>query len=570
MTVLPEQQTPQGRAMRDIAILLLAAALLLVPGMFVRDLWPPDETRYMQVAREMAETGDYLVPRINGEVYPSKPPVFFWLAAALYKLGFGFEAGRTLAVLAAAGTLLLVYFAARREMSPPGPLLAALVPLTTLSFLTAKAGVIDPPLMFFVTSALVCGYRALGPETRHRTAYWLAFYALAALGVLTKGPVGALVPGLVLLAYGIMNRRQVRGGGWAHLVGAGLFVAMVAAWLVPAMIRGGQAYAQEIGINQTISRLTRSSDHARPFYHYVMWYPVAFFPWSALFPLAVAAAVAGWRKEVDRSARFAVVWFVTTLVFFSLVSGKRLGYLLPALPAVGLAIGGYFSRGLRDGFRWEGWYHWLLRATFVLCVLLAAVGGVSLIALPKIIAASENYRELIEQRLPELLGWRTRAAGLLGLGGILVVSCCGVWMTRGRPGRGQPVWCLVMLMLLVSVVADLYVAPKVNEVKSPLAFCRRAMPYLDEAGHVYLFGGDRAGAYNVYTGRLIIPVLQQAAEIREILASPTRAAVLIQERNRIDTLGKDCPYPIPVRQWVGGVIVELVINWAPEEFRGQP
>ncbi len=125
-------------------------------------------------------------------------------------------------------------------------------------------------------------------------------------------------------------------------------------------------------------------------------------------------------------------------------------------------------------------------------------------------------------------------------------------------------------MLLASLGADLYVAPKANAVKLPRDFCRRAAPYLGEVGHVYLFGGDKAGVYNLCTGRLTMPVLQQAEELREVLAARARAVVIIQESSRIDTLSSDCPYPIPVREMVGGAMMELVINWEPEAERIRP
>jgi len=74
------------------------AAAVLVPSLFSRDLWPPDEPRYMEVAREMAVSGDYLVPELGGDTYVDKPPLFFWAAAGLYKLGAGFNAGRVVAL----------------------------------------------------------------------------------------------------------------------------------------------------------------------------------------------------------------------------------------------------------------------------------------------------------------------------------------------------------------------------------------------------------------------------------------------------------------------------------------
>ena len=73
----------RGNVRRDALVLLGFMALLLIPSLFTRDLWNPDEPRYMEVARQMTVTGNYLVPHLNGQLYPDKPPMFFWLTALL-------------------------------------------------------------------------------------------------------------------------------------------------------------------------------------------------------------------------------------------------------------------------------------------------------------------------------------------------------------------------------------------------------------------------------------------------------------------------------------------------------
>jgi len=74
---------------RNVGLIVAAVALVALPSLFTRDLWNPDEPRYMEVAREMAVRGDYLLPHLNGELYSEKPPLFFWLAAGLWRAGFG-------------------------------------------------------------------------------------------------------------------------------------------------------------------------------------------------------------------------------------------------------------------------------------------------------------------------------------------------------------------------------------------------------------------------------------------------------------------------------------------------
>ena len=144
-----------------------------VPSMFTRDLWNPDEPRYMEVGREMVVMGDYIIPHLNGEVYAEKPPMFFWLAGQLWRLGLGYNSGRIVTIVATALTLLLVYFVAAQRLGARGGVLASVATLSTLLLLNfVKIGVLDPLLMFFTTSALVLGYGALCAGQRRLYSAW--------------------------------------------------------------------------------------------------------------------------------------------------------------------------------------------------------------------------------------------------------------------------------------------------------------------------------------------------------------------------------------------------------------
>ncbi len=551
-------------AAADLVLLVCMAALILFPSFPLRDLWTRDEPRYMQVAREMADTGEYLVPHLSGELYPDKPPMFFWLAAGFYHLGFGYNAGRMVAALAVIGTVLVTYVLARRMMPHPGPVVSALVVLTTFVMLDTKPGVIDPLLTFFAAAALACGHAALMPDTRRRTLCWLGFYALAALGVLTKGPVGLIVPGLVLLGYGLVNRRRVRGGGWAHAAGAALFVAIVCAWLVPALIAGGKAYAQELGLDQTLKRVAKSTSHAQPFYYYLMWYPAAFFPWSLVFPLALFAAVRQWRRSGDDGARLIVLWFAVVFVFFSVISGKRLGYLMPVVPAVGLGIGWYAAHGLRGVLPWPRWHAWLAGITLGVFGVLGAVAAALFVALPAILeyaARKGTACPLGAGGIPSLwarLGGTLAGALLVGLAAYGIVAA-----RRAKPLRALS--CIVGCLLVVSLLFDLVIVPKVNLLKSPRPFCEDIKPHLAQADKVYLLGSDMSGAYYLYTGRVAIPVLLESDAVRAALGDKVRVAVIAaSERMGAFPAVAWGRYPSPVQRRVGGRDMRLVLNWVPE------
>src|SRR5512136_2327761 len=158
------------------------------------DLWNPDEPRYAQVTREMVTGGDWVLMHFNGQVYPDKPPLFFWLVAlsSFAWQGFSSFAVRFPAAVFGTLTVLLTYFLGRQLYSPRAALLSALILATSVQFahLSMRAN-IDTTLAFFTTSSMACfwmWYRGRGGE-HHRWAI-LGFYVAMALAALTKGPVG--------------------------------------------------------------------------------------------------------------------------------------------------------------------------------------------------------------------------------------------------------------------------------------------------------------------------------------------------------------------------------------------
>ncbi len=150
--------------------LLLLAALFLLPSLATRDLWNPDEPRYMEVAREMVLLDDYLVPHLNGGIYSEKPPFFFWGAALLWKLGLGVNSGRVLSALFCLGTAWCVYLFTRRFLPGTPPLMASLAALSTLMLAYGlAAGVIDEGHDITELGDLTAGWRPGRQDDREIT-----------------------------------------------------------------------------------------------------------------------------------------------------------------------------------------------------------------------------------------------------------------------------------------------------------------------------------------------------------------------------------------------------------------
>ena len=348
---------------RDLALLALAGALLYLPALGARDLWNPDEARYAEVAREMRERGDWLVPHLNGAVYGEKPPLYFWaIAAASAPFGRVTEAAARLpSALAAIGALLLTFSMAHRLFGRRAAWLAAAALGSCWTVVWhARFGQIDMLLTALVALAMWCWLRGWSED--RRGFYWL-FFAVTGVATVTKGPAGMLPPLLAVIAFFALTRR------WRDLrrlrVGRGLLLwaLVVLAWLVPAGIAGGADYWQGLMFKQNVGRFVDPWHHWKPWYHYLTSVPADFVPWSLLLP---AALVAGWRGLVRPSGvaprpgaegaegdggrlaadgfLFALSWVVVTLLFFSLSPAKRSVYVMTMYPGLALVVGAGLDR----------------------------------------------------------------------------------------------------------------------------------------------------------------------------------------------------------------------------------
>lgn len=335
-------------ALRDLAWLLGVALVVLGAGLGLRDPWPADEPRFALVARDMLANGNWFVPAIGGDTYGDKPPVFFWaIAAALAVTGSLRVAFLLPALLAALGTLALVYDLARRLWSREAGLLAGFLLLFTLQFgMQARAAQIDGFLLFWVTLGIygIGRHLLLGPDWR-----WFAVGGFAAgIGVITKG-VGFLPLLLPLVAVllargaGFALPGRVRGG-WRWWLAPLAALAGISLWFVPMVVQVATsaepalvAYRDEILFHQTVARYADAWHHHRPFWFFVgEVIPGLWLPAIALLPWLVPRWRDAWRAR-DPRPWLLLGWALLVLLFFSASSGKRGVYILPALPAFILA-----------------------------------------------------------------------------------------------------------------------------------------------------------------------------------------------------------------------------------------
>ncbi len=324
-----------------------------------------DEGRNGEVAREMAESNDYVLPHLNGLPYIDKPVLFFAAAAAAMEiLGPTELAARLVPFLCAMATALLVGLCGARwygrEAGWVAAIAAAVAPLP-LAF--SRIVILDSLLALLVTSALLAFHSAVEARVARRPdrMWTLIAWTAIGLGVLTKGPVALALPLMVATPYAVWRRAL-----WAvwNPLGPLLMAAIIAPW-VWFMEDRLPGYLRYVAITETWQRVSSDELHrTQPWWYFLVIAGVGFFPW---WPLAFG------RRRLDggTDARrvYAILWLVIPLVFFSLSRSKLPQYILPLMPSVALLLASRWGSDLS-----------LPRRTAIFSTLGWAVFGAAMVA----------------------------------------------------------------------------------------------------------------------------------------------------------------------------------------------
>lgn len=414
--------TPPRRAARagstravPAALLALGAALLLAIRLDAPALFD-NEGRYAEVAREMALTGDWVSPRLDGILFLNKPPLVYWLTAIVYRVAGPSEWGRLVSVVAAGVALFATVRLGALLYGDAVGLLAGVMLATTIGFvLEARTLRPDMLIVAVVVVALLCWRRALVAGAP-RTRWLIALYLVLGIGVLAKGLVPLVLAGLpigivTLADEGVHGLRRLRPG-----LGLAVMAAVVLPWHV-AVARAHAGFAWDYVVNQHLlffldRKLPRDSE-GDPLLFFWAAFGGRAAPWILLAPLTLPEAVRGARARPGDPARatFLVwVWAGGLLLFFSCAPSRLEHYSVPALPAVALLAARSWEL-LRAAPTGRGVWAWWVATG----VLLAIVGGVAIGAGPGLLA-----RTYWIAQAPALYGLATLAGLLLLAGGAVV------------------------------------------------------------------------------------------------------------------------------------------------------
>jgi 4-amino-4-deoxy-L-arabinose transferase-like glycosyltransferase len=449
---------PRGR-LGPLLLVLALGALLYLPGLGHEILRHPLEAKYALAAREMVRGGPWLVAHLFGEIYPDKPPLYFWATAGVAEMRGGRldeVSARLPAVIGGLASLAFTLLLGESLFGARAGLISAAVVATSgLFFWYARQGHPDQFLIAGVTLAYLALWRSFGAPAGSRRTGWIALaYAAMGFAVMSKGLLGLVLPligvGLYLGVTGPLRAIPRRLGLWPGLP---IFAAIVLAWYGPAVARYGVGYLRETLVHQQMERYARSWVHQGPWYQYFADFATGFLPWSLFVPGAIALA---WQagREVrggphDAGAGpadsqdpapflFPACWFVSGFVFFSLSTGKRAAYLLPLYPAAALLVGWTWTQMIDEGRRSRS-----LAAPVKLLAAGAALLALAVLFLPRPLIPGR----MVDTLVPADPAWQVGGAV------VLLAGAGAIWLTwrRGRPGATFAVITLASALSLLGV-----------------------------------------------------------------------------------------------------------------------
>jgi 4-amino-4-deoxy-L-arabinose transferase-like glycosyltransferase len=419
-----------------VAVIVYLAPALDTP------FYTKGEAREAVLVQAMRAEGNYVLPLRNGNEIPSKPPLFHWLAAATAAAeGRVSEFSMRLPSVAAAALVIGVTAAlgARMFSMTAGCVAAIVLGSSVTFFVSATSARVDMVLAAAITLALATFYT---DWSGRRAGLGHRFHAAVAAAVLAKGPIGLVIPWLVLLVFLVSTRDRDYARRLKPL-GALAWLAIPAAWYVAAYALAGDAFVAKQLVQENFQRLLDAeggaTGHVKPFYAHVPLLLGGIAPWTLMW---VASLIYGSRECLtvrSRSSLFVLIWIAAPLAVLSLAGSKRAVYMLPSYPACALLVAWWWTQvqGWTHNAieRAERWWRWVAQSTAAVLAVALAVLFVQGLGIPldRIIAGflSEGDRANLAAVVASLDGLR----GYVAAGALVGMLAIGAFVVAVRRGR---------------------------------------------------------------------------------------------------------------------------------------
>ena len=538
-------------------LLVGLCGILYFPYLGNTPFFDKGEPREALAVQDIVQRGEWLFPLKRASAIPSKPPLFHWSAALTSQVSGKLDEVtiRFPSALYATLGVLCLYVLGRKLYGGEVGLLAGAILATTLIYENqAVSARVDMTLSFFVTVSLLLFYALYRGFFVHWLWYFL-LYALVGVGTLAKGPLGILLPGLVIALFLTIKRRWDLFIKFAFHPGVIVTVLLAVGWYSLAITRGGEGFLSRQLLQENFERFFGGSGHSHPLYYYVPYLFSLGVPWCLFLPLVLWDSLRrGILAEDDRL--FFIVWLIGMFIFFSASMGKRPVYLLPLYPAISLLSAVWFYRYAAAG----GVRLWLFRA--IACF--AAVTGLLLLfvalgdlwvhdpswffsPIERLLKPKDRANfEVVRNELANF-GWRF---DLLAIVSALVWLSLGysLWTQRVRMAAQQ----LVLVSLLFGFVSRGFVVPEIANSKSYREFVGEVNRRVKPSEKIYLYGEFNSDPVIFYFGGTIDTLEQAPATIAaKIGAGDSYIIMPEQSWKEIQKAKADLPAPLVISKGKG-------------------
>ena len=434
----------------------------------------PDEPRYAAIARQMAQSGDWITPRLWGEPWFEKPALLHWMQGVAFRLGLSEDLAPRLPVaLCSVAFLIFFYGILRREFGDPSAGFATAILATSAGWLgLSHIGITDLPMSAAFSAALLL---ALGWLARGETERLPACAALLGAAVLAKG----LLPLVLALPLLWMGRRRWRD--WFQAQVTIVFILIALPWYILCFLRNGWPFVQKFFWEHQVGRFsTLALAHGQPFWFFLPVIVASLFPWIPTLALLFRRSLYS-----DSRRRLLLLWVIFGLVFFSAARNKLPSYVLPLLPALAALAGIALAESKRP--------RWVLAATGGLLALLGPISAI----LPNALAVGISRSALPPFHWMWLLP---------------VLASVAVWSLEAAGQRSAAVALLAAGVTTGAVVIEMRTVPEIDRVSSARPLWRAIAPIHERVCVARLHRSQRYGL-NYYS---LAPLPDCRAEPREL------------------------------------------------------
>jgi 4-amino-4-deoxy-L-arabinose transferase-like glycosyltransferase len=513
---------------RRTLFLLLTGLVVYTAFLGLREPWYPDELDIAEVTRAMFLSGDWVSPRRMGVIWVDYPPMVYWIGTVSSHLLGGMSAFslRLPNALAAILTVLLTASFAKRWFGERAGFWAGFTLLTFLLFVY-EGNSYRPDVMFTLTiSAGMFCYASGSSQDANPLLRMLAFVFFG-LAMLSKGPLGLLLPGLVLVVWlGLQgNWRRI-----LELAPLSLIALLVyGAWFINTASAMGVSEMFHEFYAQNFERFLTSENrgHGQPWFYYLRNFWLDFSPWSWLFPVAIFGLYRSGRLR-DRNLLLAALWFGIFFVFLSFAATKRQLYMLPAFPAAAILLGVWLAEvtsGNQEGHAGQGKtavrvYAWAIAAVYLVLGGAVVWAGLNLESLA-------SGKSLTAQEIEVMNGLDLP---LLMLGIAFVGSSLALMAAWRAGGKTAALLCVGAAHIAIYIVILALVLPVFEPVKSyepQSRWISETIGSEDRFGMVDRAGVARRGGFSYYTGTAV-DLIDGPAEADSYLQTYPQTIVLVR------------------------------------------